>query len=109
MTLELLYLPGCPNHDGTVNLLRSVLQQESVNTEIQEIPVNDYEEARALQFPGSPTVRVNGEDIENVPFYRLDVGFACRTYFVQGKPQGVPPRSWVEEAIRAARKREGCR
>lgn len=54
-------------------------------------------------------MRVNGEDVENVPSHRLGVGFACRTYFVDGKPQGVPPRSWVERAIRAARKREGCR
>ena len=109
MTLELLYLPGCPNHHRTVNLLRCVLQQEGVNTDVQEIPVNDHEEARALQFPGSPTVRVNGEDIETVPSHRLDIGFACRTYFAEGKPQGVPPRSWVERAIRAARKREGSR
>jgi hypothetical protein len=109
MTLELLYFPGCPNHDGTVNLLRSVLQQEGVITHLQEIPVNDYEEARTFQFPGSPTVRVNGEDIENVPSHRLGIGFACRTYVVEGKPRGVPPSSWVERAIRAARKRQGCR
>lgn len=108
MTLELLYLPGCPSHDGTVNLLRSVLRVEGINVDVQEIPVNDYEEACAFQFPGSPTVRVNGEDIEDVPSQRLGVGFACRTYFVEGKHQGVPPRSWVERAIRAARKREGC-
>lgn len=108
MTLELLYLPGCPNHDGTVNLLRRVLRVEGINVDVQEIPINDYEEARAFQFPGSPTVRVNGEDIEDVPSHRLGVGFACRTYFVEGKPHGMPPRSWVEQAIRAARKREAC-
>lgn len=108
MTLELLYLPGCPNHNRTVNLLRHVLQVEGVNADVREIPVNDYEEACVLQFPGSPTVRVNGEDIENIPSHKLDVGFACRTYFVEGRPQGMPSRSWVERAIRAARKREGC-
>jgi hypothetical protein len=62
----------------------------------------------ALHFSRSPMVRANGEDIENVPSDRLHVGFACRTYFVEGKPQGVPPRSRVERAIRAARGREGC-
>lgn len=108
MTLELLYLPGCPNHGRTATLLRSVLEVEGVDTDLREIPVRDYEEARALQFPGSPTIRVNAEDIEGVPSHELDVGFACRTYFVEGKAQGVPPRSWVEQAIRAARKREGC-
>jgi hypothetical protein len=76
MTLELLYLPGCPNHGGTVNLLRSVLREEGVNTAVEEIPVNDYEEARALQFPESPTVRVNGEGIESVPSHRGSIGSA---------------------------------
>jgi hypothetical protein len=109
MTLELLCLPGCPNHDRTVYLLRSVLREEGVNAAVREILVNDYEEARALQFPGSPTVRVNGEDVESIPPRRIDFGLACRTYFVEGKPLGVPPRSWVERAIRAAWRVEGRR
>ncbi|HEY2467261.1 MAG TPA: hypothetical protein VGI45_05365 [Terracidiphilus sp.] len=109
MILELLYLPGCPNHDRTVTLVRSVLRQEGLNTDVEEIPVNDYEEARARRFPGSPTVRVNGEDVESVPAHRLGVGIACRMYFVEGEAQGVPPRSWIERAIRAAGKPEGCR
>ncbi len=107
MTLELLYLLGCPNHGRTVNLVRSVVWAEGVAAQVQEILVRDYEEACALEFPGSPTVRVNGEDIENVPSYWLGVGFACRRYLVEGKPQGMPPRSWIEQAIRAARKGEG--
>lgn len=109
MTLELLFLRECPHHEGTFNLLCSVLQQEGANADVQEILVNSYEEARALQFPGSPTVRVNGEDVERLPSEWLHAGFACRTYFVEGKPQGLPPRSWVERAIREARKRESPR
>jgi hypothetical protein len=58
-------------------------------------------------FPGSPTIRVNGQDIENIPSDRLPVGFACRTYLVDGRPQGLPPRSLLEKAIRTARELEG--
>lgn len=107
MTLELLYLAGCPNHGLAVDLVHSVLQAEGVCAEVHEISISDYEEAKAHGFPGSPTLRVNGQDIENVPSHRLQVGFACRTYLVEGKPQGMPPRFWVEQAIRAARKQEG--
>lgn len=104
MTLELLYLPGCPNHGATASLVRSVLQAEGLNPELNEIPVIDHEQARAVGFPGSPTLLVNGRDVETGS--PSQVGFACRTYIVEGKPLGIPPRSWVEHAIRRAKKQE---
>lgn len=109
MTLELLYLEGCPNHDATVNLVRSVLEAEGVPTDFRQIAVRSREDAEALDFPGSPTVRVNGQDIERSSSNRLGIGLACRTYLVEGKVQGVPPRPWLEKTIRAARKQEDHR
>jgi hypothetical protein len=106
MTVELLYLPGCPNHGAAVDLVHSVLKAEGMPAELQEIPIRDDEEASTHGFPGSPTIRVNGQDIENIPTHQLCVGFACRTYFIEGKSQGVPPRSSIERAIRAARAAE---
>ena len=104
MTLDLLYLPGCPNHGATASLVRSVLQAEGLKAEFNEIPVTDHEQAEAVGFPGSPTLLVNGRDIETGS--PSQVGFACRTYVVEGKPLGVPPRSWIEHAIRRAKKQE---
>lgn len=109
MTIELLYLEGCPHHDATVDLVHSVMKSEGMLDVVRQIRIGNSEDAKAHDFPGSPTVRVNGRDIEKVPSLRLPAGFACRTYVVDGRPQGVPPRSWVEEAIRAARQQEGCR
>ena len=109
MTVELLYLPGCANHRSTVDLVQSVLRAESMPAEFQEIAIRDYAQASAHGFPGSPTIRVNGEDIEKISSLELNVGFACRTYVIDGKPQGVPPRSWLEQAIRAARNQENHR
>jgi hypothetical protein len=106
MTVELLYLPGCPNHEATVSLVHSVLKAEGMSAELEEIPIRDDAEASAHAFPGSPTVRVNGQDIENIPTHQLGIGFACRTYFIEGKSQGVPPRSSIERAIRAAQAME---
>ena len=109
MTVELLYLPGCPNHEAAATLVQSVLRAQSMPAEFQEIVIRDYAEATAHAFPGSPTIRVNGQDIENVSARQLDVAFACRTYIVDGKPRGVPPRSWVEQAICAAGNQENRR
>jgi hypothetical protein len=104
MTLELLYLPGCPHHGIAASLIRSVLQAEGLTAELNEIPVLDYQQAQAVGFPGSPTLLVNGRDVETG--FPSQVGFACRTYMVEGKPLGVPPRSWIEHAIRDAKKQQ---
>ena len=101
MTVELLYLPNCPHHCATSDLVRDVLKDEGITAEFTETAISDYAEAKEHGFPGSPTVRVNGRDIENLSPDDLTVGFACRTYLVDGKPQGVPPRAWLESAIRA--------
>lgn len=107
MTLELLYLDGCPNRDATEELMHSVLDAEGIPAEVRQILIRNHEDAEAHGFPGSPTVRVNGRDIENLSSDHRGIGFACRTYFVAGKAQGVPPRSLVESAVRAARTRDG--
>jgi hypothetical protein len=102
MTVELLYLPGCPNHEDAADLIRNVLAAEGLQSVFIETPVSNSEEASSQAFPGSPTLRVNGQDIEDLPPDR-QIGFACRTYSVGGRTQGLPPRSWLERAIRAAR------
>ena len=109
MTLELLYLAGCPHHDEAVDLVKSVLEAEGIPAEVRQILVRDREDADAHSFPGSPTVRVNGQDVERISANRPGIGFACRTYVVDGKMHGVPPRSWLEEAVRVAAKQEDHR
>ena len=106
MTVELLYLPNCPHHGAALDLARNVLNDEGMAVELIETSISDYEEAIQRRFPGSPTLRVNGQDIEDVPSECLAVGFACRTYLVNGILRGVPPRAWLERAIRAARPAE---
>jgi len=109
MTVELLYLEGCPHHSATVDLVHSVMKAEGIPGVVEQIRIGNPEEANAHAFPGSPTVRVNGQDIEKLTSHKHPAGFACRTYVMEGKPQGVPPRSWLEEAIREARNQENCR
>jgi hypothetical protein len=109
MTLELLYLPNCPHHREASDLVREVLKNEGIAAELTETPITDFRDATERSFPGSPTLRVNGQDIEDVPSNHLAVGFACRTYLVDGVAHGVPPRAWLERAVRAAHANEETR
>src|SRR5215204_862459 len=59
MRVELLYFEGCPSYLKAEETLRGVLTRE--DAEIELVAVNTDEEARRLRFPGSPTIRIDGE------------------------------------------------
>jgi hypothetical protein len=101
MKVEVLYFEGCPNHAPTIEMVRRVLTREEIEAKVVPVDVQDVETAMALRFLGSPSIRVNGRDIEpgredDPPF------FGCRTYNVQGKTAGVPPEEWLADALRSA-------
>jgi arsenate reductase len=90
--LEILVTPGCPHAGAAEALLLDVAGRLVPDAQISRTVVRDLEDARRLAFPGSPTVRIDGEDLEGP-----DGGppaLACRRYDGGG---GVPPR-WLLEA-----------
>jgi hypothetical protein len=101
MRIEILYVPGCPNYQPTLERLQAVLASEAVKTGIQGIPVTTEVEVKAPLFPGSPAVRVNGEDIET---HRTGVpSLACRLY---ANRSGIPSEELLRAAISGAKRRE---
>jgi hypothetical protein len=93
MKIEILYFPGCPNHGPTVQRVREVIARDGIDAEICEIDVTGERTAEQLGFLGSPTVRVNGLDIEPASRSATYAGMSCRRYV-----GGIPS----EEMIRAA-------
>ncbi len=99
MKVEILYFEGCPNHVPALEMVRRVLDREKIEAEVRRIEVVDEKSAEAVRFLGSPSVRVDGVEIEpgredDAPFY------GCRTYTVAGKTVGVPPEEWLVDALR---------
>ncbi len=76
MKIEVLYVPGCPNYQPAVERIEKVLVSESLQADIEGVAVNSDAEAKALLFPGSPTIRVNGADVDSS--HRNATGLACR-------------------------------
>lgn len=99
MKIDVLYFDGCPNHHPTMDLVRDIVQNLGLNAAIREVRVHDTDEALRLRFFGSPTVHVNGEDVDPAVRGRVDYSFSCRMY---GR-SGLPPRSLIEQAVRARR------
>ena len=63
MRVEVLSLPGCPNVDETLLMAGEVVSAVVPGTEVRDVRLTEAE-ARERGFPGSPTVLVNGRDIE---------------------------------------------
>jgi hypothetical protein len=99
MKIELLYFNGCPNHLPAAERVRAILQQEGISGQVAEVEVTDESAAKALGFLGSPTIRVNGMDIEPDARGSADIGLACRRY--QG---GLPSEEMIRAALREARR-----
>ena len=96
--IELLCVNGCLNVTPTVERLNRVLAEMSVNSQITQTIVSDHESAQALRFLGSPTVRINGIDIEPSAQSGNDYGLMCRTYPGSG---GVPSEDMIWNALAA--------
>lgn len=105
ISVEFLWSAGCPNHETAEAILRGVLQKCGIGTPIVRIAVEDEEAGRRVRFPGSPTIRINGRDVE--PGYDpagcSDCTPRCRLYLTDHGLTGVPRRNWIEDAIHAAR------
>ena len=101
MKVEVLYFDGCPHYKPAIGMVREVLREERVSAQVAEINVADQETARAVGFLGSPTIRVDGLDVEPETRASQDFGIMCRTYLVAGRREGLPSRDLIRQAVRA--------
>ena len=98
--IELLYWEGCPSHHEAKTLLEQVLAELGRDDEIVMTEVTSDEEAERLRFPGSPTIRVDGRDIDAAGANGRP-SLTCRIYHIpDGRVSPVPSREQLEAALR---------
>ena len=102
MKIEVLYFDGCPNHATTLKRVREVLKEEGISCEVSDVNVPDDAAAQSAGFLGSPSVRVNGLDVQPDARTLKQFGMMCRTYLDAGKVAGLPPRELIRRAVRDA-------
>lgn len=104
MKIEVLYFDGCPNYKPAIERIQQVLAEEGLSAEVREVSVTGQSMARRVGFRGSPSIRVNGRDVEPEPAMAMAGahGMMCRTYVVNGRMQGLPSRDMLRQAMRDA-------
>lgn len=100
--VELLYFDGCPSYARFEPRLRALLAEVEVTAEIELRRIETPQAALAERFLGSPTVRIDGHDVEPEAKDRTDYGLKCRLYRTADGLQGTPPEQLVLAAVRLA-------
>jgi hypothetical protein len=100
--VEVLVTPDCPHRDAAVTLVRRVSAPLAGQVEVRVIQIPDQAAAEQLRFLGSPTIRVNGRDIEPGAEWSCEFVHGCRLYQGAHSLHGLPEEDWLRHALRNA-------
>jgi hypothetical protein len=100
-TVEVLYFEGCPNVDLTLARAQEALAAAKLEDRaaIVRTAVQDDDDAQRKRFLGSPSVRVDGRDVEPAAGGREDFGIQCRVYPTERGMEHAPPVAWIVAAL----------
>jgi glutaredoxin len=120
MKIEILYILDCPWCLKTKELVKKTLKELQVDAEVEEILIDSDKKAKEYHFGGSPTIRINGKDIQDdvkkgrclpceelaeqtrkaTKFVKQECYCGCRVYLYKGKTYNYPPKEMIKEAIK---------
>jgi hypothetical protein len=97
--VEVLYFDGCPNHVPALAMIERVAAEQGIEPELRLVKVTDQAAAQRLRFLGSPTIRVDGRDLDPSTEERTDYGLSCRVFRTKAGIAGQPDERWVRDAL----------
>ena len=103
MRVSFLYYEECPSHEQALERLREVMAEEGISSEVEVFEVETEDQAREFRFVGSPTIRVDGQDID--PPNDSHSVRTCRAYRLEDdRISPLPSREMIRRALRPAAK-----
>lgn len=102
MRIQFLYWEDCPSHEAAMERLQQVMAEENIDEEIEIVHVETEEQAQAMRFVGSPTILIDGEDVDPPPVDAF-TALTCRVYhWDDGRFSPLPSPDMIRNALRAA-------
>jgi hypothetical protein len=101
--VELLWWPECPSHDRALADLRAAVGELGIDPDaVRVVRIDSEQDAERERFAGSPTIRVDGEDVLP-PGGDEPVGLSCRVYRLRdGRVSPVPDPAELRAALAEA-------
>ena len=106
--VEFLWWRECPSWERALAMLREAMKEAGIDPALVEAREIDTDEAaEGERFPGSPTIRIDGEDLQP-PGEGDPTGLSCRVYRRRdGRSSPLPDPEDLREALRAAARTRG--
>ena len=101
--VEVLSFVGCPNAEPALALVRRVSAELGIDADVETIEVENADQADDLRFLGSPSIRVDGRDVEPGADNRSDLAFSCRVYSSESGLKGQPDERWLRDAFQSSK------
>ncbi len=96
MQVDVYYFDGCPTYQKTIENLKDALNELNLQYTFRVIKVSDAEDAVNKKFLGSPTIRINGVDLEEKDKEYI---FGCRLYYIDNKMIGTPTKEFITKKL----------
>jgi glutaredoxin len=64
LAIEILRTPSCPHGRAVGRRIDELARDKGIAVTVTETIVDDAQVAQALRFPGSPTILIDGQDVE---------------------------------------------
>lgn len=103
--IEVLGFDGCPHTGPALELVGRVCAELELDADVRFVEVPDPGTADRLRFLGSPTIRVDGCDIEPGAETRTVYVHSCRVYPGAAGLTGLPDERWLRTALPTRRSR----
>ena len=102
MKIELIYFGGCSSYIEAANNVREALRLEGISGNVELVPVKNATDAQRKRLIGSPTIRIDGRDLEGAQADERGYGLGCRIYQDEHSIAGWPSVALVRRALRHA-------
>jgi hypothetical protein len=99
LLIDVLYFDGCPSWKNALKNLRAALKAENIQAKVHLVLIGSDEEADKEKFPGSPSIRINGNDLW--PLERQTYFLSCRMYRTEEGLKGFPSVSMFRERLKS--------
>ena len=100
LKIEFLYFQKCPGYKHALANLKAVLRENGRRADVALISVTSEPQAERIGFQGSPSIRVNGRDLEG---RNEGHAYGCRLYRIGGKLRATPTKEFIREKLNSLR------
>ncbi len=96
--ITILAREDCPNRAMALLVVERVVDETGIPAEIEVVEVESDDDAEGYRALGSPTVLVDGRDVDPEPLYGA---FSAddRIYKTPRGPSGWPEPEWIRDAL----------